>query len=75
MVDVNAQVDAVTRKGSNAEGVETFIVQAGAGRAAALSNGFPTKREDLFACSPRSRQFVSRSAGGWIGCLYRGPPR
>ena len=37
------------RKGKNADGQDTFFVQAGAGRAAALMAGFPARREDLFA--------------------------
>src|SRR5262249_57929020 len=42
-------IDSVTRKGKNAEGVDTFFVQAGPGRAAALAGGFPATREQLYS--------------------------
>jgi uncharacterized membrane protein len=42
-------VDAVGRKGKSAEGQDTFFVQAGGDRAAALMRGFPERREDLYA--------------------------
>ena len=48
-LDPGLEVDAVTRKGRNADGEATFFVQAGSGRAAALTSGFPAKREDLYA--------------------------
>ena len=44
-----ARVDSVTRKGKNGDGQDTFFVQAGGGRAAALTLGFPATREQLFA--------------------------
>ncbi len=47
--DTGLEVDSVTRKGKNAEGQDTFFVQAGAGRSAALTTGFPLKREQLYA--------------------------
>jgi uncharacterized membrane protein len=47
--DPSLEVDVVTRKGRNAENQDTFFVQAGAGRAAALTAGFPSRREQLFA--------------------------
>src|SRR5207247_10567424 len=47
--DPGLEIDAVVRKGKNAEGLDTFFVQAGAGRSSALANGFPAKREDLYA--------------------------
>jgi hypothetical protein len=47
--DSGLEIDSVTRKGKNADGQDTFFVQAGAGRSAALTSGFPTKREQLFA--------------------------
>jgi uncharacterized membrane protein len=37
------------RKGKNDAGQDTFFVQAGAGRGAALTAGFPARREDLYA--------------------------
>src|SRR5439155_15439729 len=37
--DPGLEVDSVTRKGKNGDGVATFFVQAGAGRAAALTTG------------------------------------
>lgn len=46
--DPALEVDSVVRKGKNGEGEDTFFVQAGAGRAAALTSGFPARREDLF---------------------------
>jgi uncharacterized membrane protein len=47
--DPALEVDSVGRKGKNAEGQDTFFVQAPAERAAALTRGFPARREDLFA--------------------------
>jgi uncharacterized membrane protein len=47
-LDPGLEIDSVTRKGKNAEGQNTFFVQAGAGRAAALTSGFPLRREDLY---------------------------
>lgn len=49
MIDPGLEIDAITRKGKNAEGQDTFLVQAGSGRASALSSGFPARREDLYA--------------------------
>jgi uncharacterized membrane protein len=46
--DPGIEVDSVTRKGKNADGVDTFFVQAGAGRSAALTGGFPSRRDQLF---------------------------
>jgi uncharacterized membrane protein len=47
--DPGLEIDSVTRKGKNADGQDTFFVQAGGGRAAALALGFPSTREQLFA--------------------------
>jgi hypothetical protein len=47
--DSGLEVDSVTRKGKNIEAQDTFFVQAGAGRAAALTSGFPARREQLYA--------------------------
>ncbi len=47
--DSSLEVDSVVRKGKNADGLDTFFVQAGAGRATALMAGFPARREDLYA--------------------------
>jgi uncharacterized membrane protein len=47
--DPGLEVDAVGRKGKNAEGQDTFFVQAAAARTAALTHGFPDRRADLFA--------------------------
>src|SRR6266849_2489097 len=47
--DPGLEIDSVTRKGKNADGQDTFFVQAGAGRSAALTTGFPVKREQLYA--------------------------
>ena len=38
----------MVRKGKNDDGQDTFLVQAGAGRAAALTGGFPSTRAALF---------------------------
>jgi uncharacterized membrane protein len=46
--DPGLEVDAVTRKGRNADGQDTFFVQAGSGRAAGLTSGFAAKRDQLF---------------------------
>lgn len=46
--DPGLDIDSVTRKGKNAEGQDTFFVQAGTGRAAGLSAGFPATRELLY---------------------------
>jgi hypothetical protein len=48
-LDPELEIDAVTRKGKNADGQNTFFVQAGPGRASALTAGFPARREDLYA--------------------------
>lgn len=47
--DPALEMDSVGRKGKNAEGHDTFFVQAPAERTAALTRGFPARREDLFA--------------------------
>jgi uncharacterized membrane protein len=46
--DPGLEVDTVTRKGKNADGQDTFFVQAAAGRSAVLTSGFPASREKLF---------------------------
>ncbi len=47
--DPGLELDVVTRKGRNADNLDTFFVQAGAGRAASLTTGFPARREQVFA--------------------------
>jgi len=47
--DPGLEVDTVTRKGKNADGQDTFFVQAAAGRSAVLTGGFPSSRDKLFA--------------------------
>jgi len=47
--DPGLEVDVVTRKGRNGDNIDTFFVQAGPGRAAALTSGFPSRRDQLFA--------------------------
>jgi uncharacterized membrane protein len=47
--DSALEVDAVVRKGKNANGSNTFSIQAAAGRTQALADGFPARREDLYA--------------------------
>src|SRR5262245_2308883 len=46
--DPGLEVDSVVRKGKNEESADTFLVQAGGGRAQALLSGFPATREGLF---------------------------
>ncbi len=47
--DPGLEVDSIVRKGQNDNGQHTFLVQAGGGRAAALTSGFPESREALYA--------------------------
>jgi uncharacterized membrane protein len=47
--DPGLEVDAVVRKGQNDDGRDTFYVQAAPSRMAALSNGYPSKRSELYA--------------------------
>jgi uncharacterized membrane protein len=47
--DSGLEVDTVVRKGKNANGSNTFSIQAAAGREQALVEGFPVRREDLYA--------------------------
>jgi uncharacterized membrane protein len=46
--DAGLEVDSVTRKGKNGDGIDTFFVQAGAGRSSALTGGFPASRDVLY---------------------------
>lgn len=46
--DPGLEIDSVVRKGKNEEAADTFLVQAGGGRAASLLSGFPATREALF---------------------------
>ncbi len=48
-MDPGLDVDAVVRKGQNDDGRDTFFVQAGNARVAALASGYPAKRSELFA--------------------------
>jgi uncharacterized membrane protein len=47
--DSGLEVDTVVRKGKNANGGSTFSIQAAADRAQTLAEGFPARREDLYA--------------------------
>jgi uncharacterized membrane protein len=47
--DTSLELDSVGRKGRNGDGQDTFLVQAAPSRAAALTRGFPSRREDLYA--------------------------
>jgi len=47
-LDSGLDVDSVVRKGKNADGRDTFVIQASADRTNALSTGFPQRREDLY---------------------------
>jgi uncharacterized membrane protein len=47
-MDPGLEVDSIVRKGKNEESADTFLVQAGGGRASSLLSGFPATREALF---------------------------
>jgi uncharacterized membrane protein len=47
--DPGLDTDSVVRKGKDDLGRDTFLVQAGGGRASSLTSGFPVSREALFA--------------------------
>jgi hypothetical protein len=47
--DSSLEVDSVVREGNNAEGQNTLFVQAAADRTTALTQGFPSRRDDLYA--------------------------
>ena len=46
--DTGLEVDSVVRQGRNEQGADTFYVQAGRARSAALSSGYPQAARDLF---------------------------
>ena len=48
-LDAGLEVDSIVRKGKNADGRDTFVIQAAANRTQGLSTGFPSSREDLYA--------------------------
>lgn len=47
--DPGLEIDLVVRKGRNENNEHTFLVQAASGRTAALTSGFPSSREALYA--------------------------
>ena len=47
--DPSFEIDSIVRKGKDDSGRDTFLIQAGGGRGATLTAGFPTTRESLFA--------------------------
>ena len=47
--DPGLEFDSIVRKGQNESGQPTFLVQGGGGRASALTSGFPSSREALYA--------------------------
>jgi uncharacterized membrane protein len=47
--DPGLEIDTVVRKGRDADGQNTFFVQAGSGRSSALTAGFPSTRDALYA--------------------------
>ncbi len=64
--DPGLEFDSIVRKGQNESGQHTFLVQAGGGRAAALTSGFPASREALYAYDAlivveRRRRLLSRA--------------
>ena len=46
--DPGLELDSIVRKGQNESGQSTYLVQAGGGRAPALTSGFPSSREALY---------------------------
>ena len=46
--DSGLEFDAIVRTGKNETGQDTFFIQAGSGRAASLTTGFPLHREALY---------------------------
>jgi uncharacterized membrane protein len=48
-LDPGLEVDSIVRKGKNAEGRDTFVIQAVRDRSQSLTTGFPARREDLYA--------------------------
>jgi uncharacterized membrane protein len=48
-LDPGLEVDSIVRKGKNAEGRDTFVIQAARDRSQSLTTGFPARREDLYA--------------------------
>jgi uncharacterized membrane protein len=47
--DPSFEIDSIVRKGKDDSGRDTFLIQAGGGRGAGLTSGFPASREALFA--------------------------
>jgi uncharacterized membrane protein len=47
-VDPGLDVDAIVRKGKDEQGTDTFYIQASQDRTNVLSDGYPTRAEDLF---------------------------
>ena len=48
-LDPGLEVDSIVRKGKNAEGRDTFVIQGARDRSPSLTAGFPARREDLYA--------------------------
>ena len=70
--DPGLEVDSVMRKGKNDDGQDTFFVQAGAGRAAALDRRFPGEARSAVRLrrarhrQRRSRLLHARAARAWL---------
>jgi len=47
--DSGLDVDSIVRKGKNEQGADTYYIQASQSRSNALSNGYPSRPEELFA--------------------------
>ena len=47
--DPSFEIDSIVRKGKDGSGRDTFLIQAGGGRGATLTTGFPATRAELFA--------------------------
>jgi hypothetical protein len=79
--DPGLEIDSVTRKGKNGDGQDTFFIQAGGGRSANLTFGFPATREHLYlydalviACGALAHEIAAlRRLNGWealdVQCL------
>ena len=47
--DPGLDIDSIVRKGKDDQGTDTYYIQASQSRSGALSNGYPSRAEDLFA--------------------------
>lgn len=47
--DPGLDIDSIVRKGKNEQGADTYYIQASQSRTSALTSGYPSRAEDLFA--------------------------